>query len=229
MTDNDYKDKLLEDFFAANRHEVADDGFTRRVMHRLPQRHNRLAQAWNVLCILLVAVLFVAMDGVQLVWATLRETFIGLVEPLRSLFKDEVRALGRKLHLPDSLVNRQPFPGPGLAIRVIGEVTREKLDILREADAVWRQEIEKAKVKADQYFAVLTDLRSVGVVGDFRTYDYTLALRAVRTSDFMTAEYAKVPHAVLDRAATRIANEVKGVGRVVYDITGKPPATVEWE
>ena len=155
--------------------------------------------------------------------------FIGLVEPLRSLFKDEVRALGKKLHLPDSLVNRQPFPGPGLAIRVIGEVTREKLDILREADAVWRQEIEAAKVKADQYFAVLTDLRSVGVVGDFRTYDYTLALRAVRTSDFMTAEYAKVPHAVLDRAATRIANEVKGVGRVVYDITGKPPATVEWE
>lgn len=155
--------------------------------------------------------------------------FIGLVEPLRGLFKDEVRVLGKKLGLPPSLVNRQPFPGPGLAIRVIGEVTAEKLEMLREADAVWREEIELSKSRADQYFAVLTDIRSVGVMGDFRTYDYTLALRAVSTSDFMTAEYAKIPHSVLERAASRIANEVKGIGRVVYDITGKPPATVEWE
>ena len=137
--------------------------------------------------------------------------------------------IGRKLGLPASLVNRQPFPGPGLAIRVIGEVTREKLDILRNADAIWRQEIEENKVKADQYFAVLTNVRSVGVMGDFRTYDYALALRAVTTSDFMTAEYTKVPHSVLEKAASRIANEVDGVSRVCYDITGKPPATVEWE
>ncbi len=156
-------------------------------------------------------------------------SFIGLVEPLRNLFKDEVRQLGKKLGLPESLVNRQPFPGPGLAIRVIGEVTREKLDILRNADAIWRQEIEENKVKADQYFAVLTNVRSVGVMGDFRTYDYALALRAVTTSDFMTAEYTKVPHSVLEKAASRIANEVDGVSRVCYDITGKPPATVEWE
>ncbi len=155
--------------------------------------------------------------------------FIGLVEPLRGLFKDEVRAIGKKLDLPASLVNRQPFPGPGLAIRIIGEITKEKLDILREADAVWREEGENAKARADQYFAVLTDMRSVGVMGDFRTYDYTLALRAVCTSDFMTAEYAHLPHSLLERAASRIANEVKGIGRVVYDITGKPPATVEWE
>ena len=156
-------------------------------------------------------------------------SFVGLVEPLRGLFKDEVRQLGRKLGLPASLVNRQPFPGPGLAIRVIGEVTKEKLDILRNADAVWREEIESNKIKADQYFAVLTNVRSVGVMGDFRTYDYALALRAVTTSDFMTAEYTKIPHSVLEKAALRIANEVDGVSRVCYDITGKPPATVEWE
>lgn len=156
-------------------------------------------------------------------------SFIGLVEPLRNLFKDEVRQLGKKLGLPESLVNRQPFPGPGLAIRVIGEVTKERLDILRNADAIWRQEIEENKIKADQYFAVLTNVRSVGVMGDFRTYDYALALRAVTTSDFMTAEYTKIPHSVLEKAASRIANEVDGVSRVCYDITGKPPATVEWE
>ena len=156
-------------------------------------------------------------------------SFVGLVEPLRGLFKDEVRRIGRKLGLPASLVNRQPFPGPGLAIRVIGEVTKEKLDILRNADAVWREEIESNKIKADQYFAVLTNVRSVGVMGDFRTYDYALALRAVTTSDFMTAEYTKIPHSVLEKAALRIANEVDGVSRVCYDITGKPPATVEWE
>ncbi len=155
--------------------------------------------------------------------------FVGLVEPLRGLFKDEVRAVGRKLALSDVLVNRQPFPGPGLAIRVIGELTEEKLDILREADWIFREEIERAGVNANQYFAVLTNLRSVGVMGDSRTYDYTVALRAVITSDFMTAEYAKIPYPVLDRVSARIINEVDGVNRVVYDITGKPPATIEWE
>ena len=155
--------------------------------------------------------------------------FKGIVEPLRGLFKDEVRALGRKLGLPESIVGRQPFPGPGLAVRVVGELTREKLDILREADAVFREEMARGKVKADQYFAVLTSMRSVGVVGDFRTYGYVLALRAVRTSDFMTCEYVRVPYKVLDRAATRIVNGIEGIGRVVYDITGKPPATIEWE
>ena len=155
--------------------------------------------------------------------------FKELVEPLRGLFKDEVRVLGKKLGLPSVLVNRQPFPGPGLAIRVIGEVTKEKLDLLREVDAIFREEIGKSRVKPNQYFAVLTNLRSVGVVGDFRTYDYTVALRAVTTSDFMTAEYTKIPHKLLDKISVRITNEVRGVNRVVYDITGKPPATVEWE
>ena len=154
--------------------------------------------------------------------------FKGVVEPLRSLFKDEVRALGRQLGLPDALVQRQPFPGPGLGVRVIGEITTEKLDILREADAIFREEMDKNGVKADQYFAVLTDTRSVGVVGDFRTYDYTVALRAVKTSDFMTCEYVPVPHEVLGTVSSRIVNEVDGAGRVVYDITGKPPATIEW-
>ena len=155
--------------------------------------------------------------------------FIGLVEPLRSLFKDEVRALGAKLGLPSYITNRQPFPGPGLGVRCIGAITKEKLDLLRDADAIWREELETNHVPADQYFAVLTDMRSVGVMGDFRTYDYTIALRAVITSDFMTAEYAPVPHEVLAEASRRITNEVKGVNRVVYDITGKPPATIEWE
>ena len=155
--------------------------------------------------------------------------FIGLVEPLRSLFKDEVRVLGAKLGLPSYITNRQPFPGPGLGVRCIGAITKEKLDLLREADAIWREELETNHVPADQYFAVLTDMRSVGVMGDFRTYDYTIALRAVITSDFMTAEYAPVPHEVLAEASRRITNEVKGVNRVVYDITGKPPATIEWE
>ena len=155
--------------------------------------------------------------------------FEGLVEPLRGLFKDEVRALGRQLGLPKTLVMRQPFPGPGLAVRVIGEVTKEKLEILREADAIFRCELQKTRCRANQYFAVLTDMRSVGVVGDFRTYDYTVALRAVVTGDFMTAEYAEIPYRILGRVSSRIVNEVKGVGRVVYDITGKPPATIEWE
>ncbi|MBR3129894.1 MAG: glutamine-hydrolyzing GMP synthase, partial [Clostridia bacterium] len=155
--------------------------------------------------------------------------FVGVVEPLRGLFKDEVRRLGKLLGLPDALVNRQPFPGPGLAIRVLGEITKEKLDILREADAIYREELDRAKVRADQYFAVLTDTRTVGVMGDFRTYDYVLALRAVTTSDFMTADFTKLPWEVLQTVSARIANEVKGVNRIVYDVTPKPPATIEWE
>lgn len=155
--------------------------------------------------------------------------FDGVVEPLRGMFKDEVRALGRQLGLPRKFVERQPFPGPGLAVRVMGEVTREKLDILREADAIFRQEIERRHIHADQYFAVLTNTRSVGVVGDFRTFDYTVALRAVKTTDFMTCEYAPISHKTLGVVSSRIVNEVQGVGRVVYDITGKPPATIEYE
>ncbi len=155
--------------------------------------------------------------------------FKGVVEPLRRLFKDEVRAVGRALGLPDVIVNRQPFPGPGLAIRIIGELTNEKLDTLRDADAIFRFEMNKSGVKADQYFAVLTNNRSVGVMGDFRTYDYTVALRAVKTNDFMTCEIAEIPYSVLKTVSTRITNEVKGINRVVYDVTGKPPATVEWE
>ncbi len=155
--------------------------------------------------------------------------FIGLVEPLRALFKDEVRELGRKLGLDKKLVERQPFPGPGLAVRCIGEITKERLDILRDADYIYREEIEKAEVKCGQYFAVLTDMRTVGVMGDGRTYNYVLALRAVSTTDFMTAEYVHIPYEVLDKVSSRIVNEVKGVSRIVYDITGKPPATIEWE
>ncbi len=154
--------------------------------------------------------------------------FSGVVEPLRGLFKDEVRNLGRQLGLPDELVDRQPFPGPGLGVRIMGTITAEKIAILQEADAIFREELKKNNVKADQFFAVLTDTKSVGVVGDFRTYDYTVALRAVKTSDFMTCEYVPIPHEVLGPVALRIVNEVEGAGRVVYDITGKPPATIEW-
>lgn len=155
--------------------------------------------------------------------------FVGLVEPLSRLFKDEVRRVGRALELPDFLVDRQPFPGPGLSIRCIGEVTRAKLDILRDADAVVREVISGCGVNVSQYFAVLTDLRSVGVMGDGRTYDYTVAVRAVVTSDFMTCEYAKLPYETLSEISSRITNEVRGVNRVVYDISNKPPATIEWE
>ena len=155
--------------------------------------------------------------------------FKGVVEPLKGLFKDEVRRLGRSLGLPRELVERQPFPGPGLAIRVLGEVTPEKLRILREADAIVRYEIGRSRAKADQYFCVLTNAQSVGVMGDFRTYEYTVAVRAVRTNDFMTCEYARLPHTLLQRISSRITGEVAGVNRVVYDITGKPPATIEWE
>ncbi len=155
--------------------------------------------------------------------------FEGLIEPLRGLFKDEVRVVGKKLGLPDYIINRQPFPGPGLAIRVIGDLTKEKLDLLRDADAIFRKELENSGEKASQYFAVLTNSRSVGVMGDDRTYDYTIALRAVITSDFMTCEYAPLSYELLSKVSSRITNEVKGVNRVVYDITGKPPATIEWE
>ena len=157
--------------------------------------------------------------------------FREILEPLRMLFKDEVRDLGRALGLPESLVARQPFPGPGLAVRVIGEVTAEKLGLLREADAVFREEMARAGLerKASQYFAVLTNLRSVGVMGDGRTYDYAVALRSVQTSDFMTADWSRLPYELLDRVSVRIVNEVRGVNRVLYDITSKPPATVEYE
>ncbi|MBQ4427876.1 MAG: glutamine-hydrolyzing GMP synthase [Oscillospiraceae bacterium] len=155
--------------------------------------------------------------------------FKEIIEPLRMLFKDEVRQLGRELGLPEYLVSRQPFPGPGLAIRVIGELTKEKLDTLRRADFIFRDEVAKANCEASQYFAVLTNTRSVGVMGDGRTYDYTLALRCVTTSDFMTAEWTRLPYDLLDRVSTRIVNEVAGVNRIVYDITSKPPATIEWE
>ena len=157
--------------------------------------------------------------------------FKEIIEPLRMLFKDEVRQLGRELGLPEYLISRQPFPGPGLAIRIIGDITKDKADTLRQADFIFREEL--AKVGQDkclsQYFAVLTNTRSVGVMGDGRTYDYTLALRAVVTDDFMTAEWARIPYDVLDRISVRIVNEVKGINRIVYDITSKPPATVEWE
>ncbi len=157
--------------------------------------------------------------------------FEELIEPLRLLFKDEVRQMGLELGLPETLVWRQPFPGPGLGIRVIGEVTEDKLLILREADAIFREEIANAGLdrSINQYFAVITDMRSVGVMGDFRTYDYTLALRGVTTTDFMTADWARIPYDILDRASVRIVNEVKHINRVVYDITSKPPATIEWE
>ena len=163
-------------------------------------------------------------------------SFEEIVEPLRDLFKDEVRSVGEQLGIPHALVWRQPFPGPGLAVRVIGEITDEKLEILRDADAIFREEVERAELAADaaasaanQYFAVLTGLRSVGVKGDARTYGYTVALRCVSTDDFMTATWTKLPYEALERASSRITNEVKGITRVVYDITSKPPATVEWE
>lgn len=157
--------------------------------------------------------------------------FKEIVEPLRDLFKDEVRKVGIELGLPEFLVYRQPFPGPGLAIRVIGDITDDKLNILKDADSIFREEIANAGLHKDinQYFAVLTNIKSVGVMGDERTYDYTIALRAVTTSDFMTASWSKIPFEVLEKVSARIVNEVKHVNRVVYDITGKPPATIEWE
>ena len=158
-------------------------------------------------------------------------SFDEIVEPLRDLFKDEVRHVGEVLGIPHELVWRQPFPGPGLAVRIIGAITEEKLETLREADAIFREEVAKDGLEnaPDQYFAVLTDTRSVGVMGDARTYGYVVALRAVTTDDFMTAEWTRLPYEVLERAGRRITNEVSGVSRVVYDISSKPPATVEWE
>ncbi len=157
--------------------------------------------------------------------------FKEIIEPLRDLFKDEVRKSGLELGIPDYLVFRQPFPGPGLAIRIIGDVTEEKIKILQEADAIYREEIKKAGIDRNigQYFAALTNMRSVGVMGDERTYDYAVALRAVNTSDFMTADAAELPWPVLGVVSQRIVNEVKHVNRVLYDCTGKPPATIEFE
>ena len=157
--------------------------------------------------------------------------FKEIVEPLRNLFKDEVRKVGLELGIPEDLVYRQPFPGPGLAIRIIGDITDDKLDILKDADSIFREEIKNAGLhkSINQYFAVLTNLRSVGVMGDERTYDYTLALRAVETTDFMTGVWSKIPYDVLEKVSSRIVNEVKHINRVVYDITSKPPATIEWE
>ncbi|MBE6989219.1 MAG: glutamine-hydrolyzing GMP synthase [Ruminococcaceae bacterium] len=157
--------------------------------------------------------------------------FDDIIEPLRRLFKDEVRQLGMELGLPESLVWRQPFPGPGLGVRIIGEITREKLEILREADAIFREEMDRAGLgrSASQYFAALTNMRSVGVMGDERTYDYAVALRAVETQDFMTATWCRLPWELLDKVSGRIVGEVRHVNRVLYDVTSKPPATVEFE
>lgn len=158
-------------------------------------------------------------------------SFKSVVEPLRDLFKDEVREVGIKLGIPYDLVYRQPFPGPGLAVRVIGNITEEKLNILKDADEIFREEVGKycREEMPSQYFAVLTDLRTVGVMGDFRTYGYTVALRSVITDDFMTAEWSNLPYELLETVSNRIINEVHGISRVVYDITSKPPGTIEWE
>jgi GMP synthase (glutamine-hydrolysing) len=154
-----------------------------------------------------------------------------LVEPLRELFKDEVRALGRELGLPDELLSRHPFPGPGLAIRVIGEVTESRLEMLRKADAIVQEEIRAAKLYKElwQAFAVLLPVQSVGVMGDDRTYEQTAVLRAVTSVDGMTADWARLPYEVLERISTRVTNEVRGINRIAYDISSKPPATIEWE
>ena len=157
--------------------------------------------------------------------------FKDIIEPLRDLFKDEVRKAGLELGIPERLVFRQPFPGPGLGIRIIGEVTEEKVKIVQDADAIYREEIANAGLdkNINQYFAALTNMRSVGVMGDERTYDYAVALRAVTTVDFMTAEAAEIPYDVLNKVMSRIINEVKGVNRVFYDLTSKPPGTIEFE
>ena len=154
-----------------------------------------------------------------------------LLEPLRYLFKDEVRKVGLNLELPEEMVWRQPFPGPGLAIRIIGEITQEKIDILQAADWVVMNEIKKANLYRQlwQSFAILTDVKSVGVMGDYRTYGYLVAVRAVTSDDAMTADWARLPYDLLARISNRIVNEVPEVNRVVYDITSKPPSTIEWE
>ena len=154
-----------------------------------------------------------------------------LIEPLRELFKDEGRAVGRELGIPDEMINRQPFPGPGLAVRILGPVTRESLDLLREADAIVLEEMKRADLyeKVWQSFAVLLPVKTVGVMGDERTYENVIALRVVNSLDGMTADWVKLPNDLLSRLANRIINEVKGVNRVVYDISSKPPSTIEWE
>ena len=161
----------------------------------------------------------------------LKRMKLKLIEPLRELFKDEVRLLGKELHLPDEIINRQPFPGPGLAIRIIGEVTAERCEILRKADGIVLEEIRDAGLytKLWQSFAVLLPVKSVGVMGDERTYENVIAVRAVHSIDGMTADWAKMPYDVLGAISNRIINEVKGVNRVVYDISSKPPSTIEWE
>ncbi|CCJ66709.1 GMP synthase [glutamine-hydrolyzing],amidotransferase subunit / GMP synthase [glutamine-hydrolyzing], ATP pyrophosphatase subunit [Leuconostoc pseudomesenteroides 4882] len=154
-----------------------------------------------------------------------------LIEPLNTLFKDEVRELGEKLNMPHEMVWRQPFPGPGLGIRILGDITEDKLEIVRDSDWILRDEIAKAGLEGDiwQYFTVLTGVRSVGVMGDYRTYDYTIAIRAITSVDGMTADFAHIPWELLQKISARIVNEVGHINRVVYDITAKPPATVEWE
>jgi GMP synthase (glutamine-hydrolysing) len=158
-------------------------------------------------------------------------SFKGLIEPLKTLFKDEVRALGETLGIPHKLVWRQPFPGPGLAIRIIGAITAERLEIVRQSDWILREEVAKAGLEQSiwQYFTVFTGVQTVGVMGDGRTYDYTIAIRAVTSTDAMTVEFAELPWPLLHRLSQRIINEVKGCNRVVYDISSKPPATIEWE
>ena len=155
--------------------------------------------------------------------------FKGLVEPLRALKKSEVRKLGRQLGLPEAFTERQPFPGPGLAVRCLGEITNEKLELLREADAIFREEIDSSDIHPDQYLAVLTNTQSVGIYNNARSYGYILALRAVKTKDFITAEYIQIPYDLLTKISDRITGEIPGITRVVYDISSKPPATIEWE
>ncbi len=154
-----------------------------------------------------------------------------LVEPLKDLFKDEVRRVGRELGLDEAFVSRHPFPGPGLAVRILGEVTAERVALLQEADKIFIDELRAAGLydKTAQAFVVLLPVKTVGVMGDFRTYEHVVALRAVETTDFMTADWARLPHEFLARVASRITNEIAGINRVVYDITGKPPGTIEWE
>jgi GMP synthase (glutamine-hydrolysing) len=156
---------------------------------------------------------------------------LDLLEPLQYLFKDEVRELGKSLGLPDEIVWRQPFPGPGLSIRILGEITKKRLDILREADAILREEIKKAGLYKSlwQAFVVLLPIKTVGVMGDKRTYENTAVIRAVESKDAMTADWAKLPYELLGKVSNRIINEVKGINRVAYDISSKPPATIEWE
>ena len=157
--------------------------------------------------------------------------FDGIIEPLKDLFKDEVRAVGEKLGIPKELVWRQPFPGPGLSVRILGEITAEKIRLVQDADAVLRDEMDKCGYAENlsQFFAVLPDAKSVGVMGDHRTYEDIIILRAVTTDNFMTADWARIPYDILARVSNRITNEVRGINRVVYDITSKPPATVEYE